>query len=62
MNDMFDDLKALKSKMKKEEAPNTVKKPKNTKSKEVIIKEKEDELKANFLDYMKSSEVKKLDA
>lgn len=60
MNDMFDDLKVLKSKMKKDEAPNTVKKPK--KSKEILIKEKEDELKADFLDYMKNSEVKKLDA
>ncbi len=61
MNDMFDDLKALKSKLKKEEAPK-VKKPQKAKSKEEVIKAKEDELKADFLDYMKNSEVKKLDA
>lgn len=58
MNDMFDDLKALKGKMKKDEAPNTVKKPK--KSKDELIKEKENELKADFLEYMKDTEVKKI--
>lgn len=62
MNDMFDELKAIKSKMKKDEAPSKSVKPKKSKTKEMLIKEKEDELKADFLEYMSSSEVKKLDA
>ncbi len=61
MNDMFDDLKELKAKMKKADAPKA-NKPQKSVSKEEAIKHKEDELKADFLDYMKNSEVKKLDA
>lgn len=60
MNDMFDDLKAIKSKLKKEEIPNATNKPKKTKSKDVLMREKEDELKADFLDYMKNTQVKKI--
>ncbi len=59
MNDLFDDLKAIKSKMKAEE-----KKPsapiKKKVSKEVIMEQKEDELKADFLEYMKDTQVKKI--
>lgn len=60
MNDMFDDLKALKSQLKKDEAPKVATKPKQSKSKDVLMREKEDELKADFLDYMKNTEVKKI--
>ncbi|PID47847.1 MAG: hypothetical protein CR967_03000 [Proteobacteria bacterium] len=60
MNDLFDDLKAIKSQLKKEETPKAVKKPKNNKSKEVLLKEKEEELRVDFLDYMKNSQVKKI--
>lgn len=58
MNDMFDDLKSIKSKMKKSETPDVAKKP--TKSKDELIKDKESELKESFLNYMKDIEVKKV--
>lgn len=60
MNDMFDDLKAIKTKLKKDESSDNVTKPKHSKSKDILMKEKEDELKADFLDYMKNTEVKKI--
>lgn len=60
MNDLFDDLKDLKSKLKKEENEKTPKQEKKTYSTKELIKQKEDTLKADFLDYMEQSLVKKI--
>ncbi len=59
MNDMFDDLKAIKSQLKSEQ--NKTNKPSSKAKaldKDTIIRQKEEELKADFLDYMK--DVKKI--
>ncbi len=50
---MFDELKNIKSKLKAQEPKETSSKPKKAKSKEAILSEKENELRADFLDYMK---------
>ncbi len=59
MNDMFDELKAIKTELKKQE-PKPAKKATKNLSQKAMVDKKEDELRADFLEYMKDTEVKKI--
>ncbi len=60
MNDMFDDLKAIKSELKKQEPKPQKKKLAKNISQKSAMEEKEKELRSDFLNYMKNTEVKKI--